>query len=145
MRSSSGCSITAAYLKSLPSNFDRALGLDPVELFGFVEDTQPSEMLSLVGRYGNDESAARSGFVKRLASEIDARGTVDVLRHGVVDLGVTVRLAFFKPAHRLTLELTRLFAANRVTVTRQLAYESASGKALDMVLLVNGLPTATVE
>jgi type I restriction enzyme R subunit len=133
------------YLKSLPENFDRVLGIDPSELFQFVEDTQTSDWLSLVGRYGNDENAARSGFAKRLASEIDARGTVDVLRHGVVDLGVTLRLAFFKPAHRLTLELTRLFAANRVSVTRQLAYEPASGKALDMVLLVNGLPTATVE
>jgi type I restriction enzyme, R subunit len=133
------------YWKSLPSNFDRALGLDPDELFAFVEDTQPFEWLSLVGRYGNDENSARSGFAKRLASEIDARGTVDVLRHGVVDLGVTIRLAFFKPAHGLTPELLLLFDANRVTVTRQLAYEPASAKTLDMVLFVNGLPTATVE
>ena len=133
------------YLKSHASNFDRVLGLDPHELFTFVEDTQPSEWQSLVGRYGNDEVSARAGFARRLGSEVDARGTVDVLRHGVVDLGVTIRVAFFKPAHGLTPELLRLFDANRVTLTRQLAYEPASSKALDMVLLVNGLPTATVE
>ena len=40
---------------------------------------------------------AESGFLKRLAAEIDDRGTLDVLRHGVVDQGVTFKLAFFKP------------------------------------------------
>jgi type I restriction enzyme R subunit len=133
------------YLQSLPSDFDRVLGLDLHELFAFVGETQPSELQSLVALYGNDVAATRHGFAKRLAAELDARGTVDVLRHGVVDLSVTIRLAFFKPAHALTPELLMLYEANRVTVTRQLAYDPASSKTLDMVLLVNGIPTATVE
>jgi type I restriction enzyme, R subunit len=70
---------------------------------------------------------------------------VDVLRHGVTDLGVTIKLAFFKPAHSLTPELLALYDANRLTVTRQLAYESGATKTLDVVLLVNGIPTATAE
>jgi type I restriction enzyme R subunit len=70
---------------------------------------------------------------------------VDVLRHGVVDLGVTIRLAFFKPAHGLTEELVSLYLANRVSVTRQLPYEAGSARTLDLVLLVNGIPTATAE
>jgi type I restriction enzyme R subunit len=133
------------YLKSLPSSFDRHLGIDLDELFLFVEQTQPFEWESLVGRYGNDISAARQGCSKRLAAELDARGTVDVLRHGVVDLGVTIKLAYFKPAHALTPELLMLYDANRVTVTRQLAYDPASNNTLDMALLVNGIPTATAE
>ena len=68
-----------------------------------------------------------------------------MLRQGVVDLGVTIRLAFFAPAHGLTPELQELYAANRVSVTRQLAYEPGSTKTLDIVLLVNGIPTATAE
>ena len=36
-----------------------------------------------------------SGFVKRLAEQLDRRGTVDVLRRGVVDRNVRFRLAFF--------------------------------------------------
>jgi type I restriction enzyme R subunit len=134
-----------SYLNSLPSGFDRALGLDLHELFAFIEETQPFEWERLVGVYGNDRASARDGFAKRLSKELDARGTVDVLRHGVVDLGVTIRLAYFKPAHGLTPELMMLYDANRVTVTRQLAYDPASEKTLDMVLLVNGIPTATVE
>jgi type I restriction enzyme R subunit len=132
------------YLKSFPSHFDPALGLDTSELFAFIGATQTKEWESLLGRYGNDADSAQRGFAKRLASEIDSRGTVDVLRHGIVDLGVTLKLAFFNPAHGLTPELLSLYDANRVTLTRQLRYE-ASGNEIDLCLLVNGIPTATAE
>ena len=111
------------YLKSEPSNFDANLGLDTAELFAFIGATQSIEWESLLGRYGNDPDSAQRGFAKRLASELDNRGTVDVLRHGVVDLGVTIQLAYFKPAHALTEALTTLYNANRVTVTRQFPYD----------------------
>ena len=133
------------YLKSVPSHFDPVLGLDTAELFAFIGVTQGKAWDRILGRYGNDPDAAQRGFARRLAAELDSRGTVDVLRHGVVDLGVTVQLAFFKPAHGLTPELQQLYAANRVSVTRQLAFDSKSHKTLDMVLLVNGIPTATAE
>jgi type I restriction enzyme R subunit len=133
------------YLPSTPSNFDRALGLDTAELFAFIGSTQPNEWTALLARYGNDPSAAQRGFVKRLTAEIDNRGTLDVLRHGAVDLGITIQLAYFKPASGLTPTLQALYDANRVTVTRQLAYEPESTKTIDLALLVNGIPTATAE
>lgn len=133
------------YLKSLASHFDPVLGLDTAELFVFIGETQSEVWEKLLGRYGNDPDVAQRGFAKRLASEIDNRGTVDVLRHGVVDLGVTIRLAFFKPAHDLTPELMMLYRANRLSVTRQLAFEANSTKTLDITLFVNGIPTATAE
>jgi type I restriction enzyme R subunit len=133
------------YAQSTSAHFDATLGLDTVELFAFIRATQPKEWTNLLGRRGNDIEGTHQAFAKRLASELDSRGTVDVLRHGVVDLGVTIRLAFFKPAHGLTPDLLALYDANRVTVTRQLAYELRSNKTLDMALLVNGIPTATVE
>ena len=133
------------YRRSEPANFDPSLGLDTAELFAFIGATQPKEWESLRGRYGNDDEAAQKGFGKRLASELDNRGTVDVLRHGVVDLGVAIQLAYFKPAHGLTAALTALYEANRVTVTRQLAYEPGTHKTLDLALLVNGIPAATAE
>jgi type I restriction enzyme R subunit len=133
------------YAQSAPWHFDPVLGLDTTELFGFISATQAKGWADLVGRRANDVDATRQAFAKRLASELDARGTIEVLRHGIVDLGVTIRLAFFKPAHGLTPDLLSLYDANRVTVTRQLAYELGSNKTLDMALLVNGIPTATVE
>jgi type I restriction enzyme R subunit len=133
------------YEKSIASFFVPDLGLDTTELFAFIGKTQIKEWESLVARYGGDQGNAQRGFAKRLAAEIDNRGTVDVLRHGVVDLGVTIRLAFFKPAHGLTPELLALYNANRVTVTRQLPFDPTSNKSIDMALLVNGIPTATAE
>ncbi|MDA8074646.1 MAG: type I restriction endonuclease [Actinomycetota bacterium] len=137
--------LAGGYLRSEPAHFDPLLGLDTAELYAFIGATQITEWERLLGRYGNDPDSAQRGFAKRLAAELDARGTVEVLRQGVVDLGVTIRLAFFQPAHGLTPELQELYAANRVSVTRQLAYEPGSTKTLDMVLLVNGIPTATAE
>jgi len=139
------CLLAGGYLKSVPSHFDRVLGIDTAELFAFIGATQVRQWESLLGRYGNDPDVAQRGFAKRLASELDNRGTVEVLRHGVSDLGVTIRLAFFQPAHGLTPELEKLYQANRVSVTRQLAYEATSTRTLDLVLLVNGIPTATAE
>jgi type I restriction enzyme R subunit len=133
------------YLKSIPPNFDAALGLDTAELFAFIGATQPKDWENLLGRYGNDPDLAQRRFAKRLAAELDNRGTVEVLRHGVVDLGVTIRLAFFKPAHGLTPQLLALYNANRVTVTRQLAYDPSLRNTLDVTLFVNGIPTATAE
>lgn len=136
---------SGGYLKSRPSSFDAVLGLDPIELFAFIEATQPKEWESLLGRYGNDLDQARSGFAKRLAKELDDRGTVDVLRHGISDLGVTLQLAYFRPAHGLTAALTALYEANRVTCTRQFPYDDGSTKTIDVALLLNGIPTATAE
>jgi len=108
------------YSTSVSDHFDRELGLDTAELFAFIGATQVKSWDALVARgYGGDVGAAQRGFARRLASEIDSRGTVDVLRHGVADFGVTIQLAFFRPAHNLTPELQQKYLANRVTVTRQ--------------------------
>ncbi len=138
--------LAGGYHKGKPASFDRVLGLDPTELYAFIDATQDTAWGRLVARgYGGDIDAARVGFAKRLAGEIDSRGTVDVLRHGVSDYGITIQLAYFKPAHGLTPELVERYEANRVTVTRQLKYETGSEKSLDLCILVNGIPTATAE
>ena len=134
------------YLKSSPSHFDAILGLDTAELFAFIGATQSTEWESLLGRYGNDPDCGPTRASPSASpTELDNRGTVDVLRHGVVDLGVTIQLAYFKPAHGLTAALTTLYDANRVTVTRQFPYDPNSHNTIDLALLVNGIPTATAE
>ena len=126
------------------ADFDRARGLDTAELFAFLAETQPKAWEQLVAVHGG-EAGAHQQFADRLAKQIDERGTVDVLRHGVNDHGIEVRLAFFKPAHGLTPELTERYLANRLTITRQLPYEPAAAKTLDLCLFVNGIPVATAE
>jgi len=73
---------------------------------------------------------------------------VDVLRHGVVYSGhekAEFALAFLRPASGLNPLLAERYAANRLTVTRQLPYEPGTNKTIDLGLLVNGIPVATAE
>ena len=129
-----------------PRGFDPVAGVDTADLFEFVGATQGAEWAGLVDAgYGGNSDLAEKGFVKRLASQLDKRGTVDVLRRGVVDRNVMIRLAFFKPAHGLTPELVERYEANVLSVIRQLRYEPASNKTVDLGLLVNGIPVATAE
>src|SRR4051812_35829489 len=65
-----------------PPDFEVQSGIDTAELFAFVGATQGTAWNSLLARYGNDAGQAQRGFVRRLAQQIDTRGTVDVLRHG---------------------------------------------------------------
>ena len=126
-------------------DFDAKAGLDTVELFAFIELTQALEWAKLVKAHGGEEELARRRFVQRLTQQIDDRGTVDVLRHGVRDQNVEIRLSYRKPAFGIAPELVAHYDANRLTVTRQLPFEPESTKTLDLCLFLNGIPVATAE
>jgi type I restriction enzyme R subunit len=133
------------YERSAPANFDLTYGVDAVELFAFIEATQAKEWEQIVHRYGGDQSTARQGFLARLSKELDTRGTIDVLRNGVKDQMVQIRLAYFKPATSMNATLAAGYAANRLTVTRQLRYSTRHSNTIDVALLLNGLVVATAE
>ncbi len=121
------------------------MGLDPNELVAFMKASQPDEWEQLGLRLGGEAKAA-SKVAERVAKEIDARGTVDVLRRETKLNGVGFRVAFFAPANDLTPELRARYEANRLSVVRQLHHsESKPSDSLDLVLLVNGIPTASAE
>ena len=127
------------------ADFDPDLGLDTVELFAFIEETQPREWSLLVKAHGGDVGTARKRFAARLVARLASEGTLDVFRHGISDQNVEIRLCLFRPAHGLTPELLARYDANRLTVTRQLPYDPGSGRTLDLGLFVNGIPVATAE
>ena len=104
-----------------------------------------AEWAKLVKAHGGDESRARQRFAQRLAQQIDERGTVDVLRHGVRDQNVEIRLSYRRPAFGVAPELVAHYDANRLTVTRQLPFDPESNKTIDLCLFVNGIPVATAE
>jgi type I restriction enzyme R subunit len=130
-----------------PRDFDPVSGIDTAELFAFIGATQSEEWEKVRKTHGSPEAAQRA-FLDRLTRELDARGTVDVLRHGVVYAGVEkaeFSLAYFRPASGLNPELEKRYVANRLTVTRQVPYKSGSPETLDLGLFVNGIPVATAE
>lgn len=128
------------------AHYRRDLGLDTAELFAFLGATQPREWDRLLVAYGGEDSdTVQRRFAERVSSEIDQRGPLDVLRHGVKDRGVTLRLAFFRPAHTLADDALVEYQGNRLTVTRQLRYSETTTDELDLALFVNGIPVATAE
>ncbi|GAB3802816.1 type I restriction endonuclease subunit R [Micromonospora zhanjiangensis] len=130
--------------QSGPDNYRPELALDTGELVTFLGATQAKVWERLVERHG-DRNRAQAEFGKLLAAEIDGRGTLDVLRHGVRDRGTLIRLAYFRPGHTLAAGALDQYDANRLTVARQLQpFERGTG-APDLTLFLNGIPVATAE
>lgn len=128
------------------ANYDKTLGLDTSALWAFIESTQADTWAKVATSHGGDTPLARSKVAKRIADEITARGTIDVLRKGFKEMGQTLKLAYFVPAHELTPELRAQYEANNLTVTRQAhVSESNTADSVDLLLLLNGLPVATAE
>ena len=126
-----------SYHRRRSEDYDRELGLLPGDVLDFVLATQPKEWKKLSQHYG---AQVKERFLKRLSSEIERRGALDVLRGGVKDMGCTFRLAFFRPASGLNQETRRLYAANFFAVARQVRYSTKNEKSLDLVLFLNGIP-----
>ncbi len=125
-----------------PGAWNRDLAIDTVQLFRFLRESQPKKWVKLGGVHGEK---LEERFVARLTKELDARGTLDVLRHGVTDYGVTLRLCFFKPAHGMAPEAVDLYEKNRLVITQQVHFDPQTEESVDLVLSLNGLPVATAE
>jgi type I restriction enzyme R subunit len=137
-----GDTLPGGYRKRRPEDYDRALCLLPRDVIDFILATQAREWQKLTQHHG---AAVKEQFLKRLASEIERRGALDVLRNGVKDSGCKFRLAYFRPASGLNEETRRLHAANLFSVARQLRYSSKNENCLDLVLFLNGIPIFTAE
>ena len=130
------------YLKRRPQDYDRILCLLPNDVLDFVLATQPKEWQKLSQHYG---AQVKERFLKRVSSEIERRGALNVLRTGVKDMGCTFRLAYFRPASGLNEETRRLYMANFFAVVRQVRYSTKNENSLDLVLFLNGIPIFTAE
>lgn len=130
------------YRKRRPEDYDRGLCLLPRDVVDFVLATQPKEWQQLAQHHG---AAVREQFLERLASEIELRGALDVLRQGIKDSGRKFRLAYFRPASGLNEETRKLHAANLFSLVRQVHYSTTTHNSLDLVLFLNGIPIFTAE
>jgi type I restriction enzyme R subunit len=124
--------------------YDRARAMFPADVIAWVQDTQPKAWDALSKYHG---AAAETVLLDRIRKQLDDRGTLDVLRHGIELLGLRqpLQLAQFKPALAMNPELQQKYAANRLRVVRQVRYSLHNENSIDLVLFLNGLPIATVE
>ncbi len=124
--------------------YDRSRALFPPDLIAWVQETLPKTWETLSRSHG---AGAEAALLDRIRKQIDDRGTLDVLRHGVEMVGVRgmISLAQFKPAMGMNPDIIASYAANRLRVVRQLRYSMANENSIDLALFLNGIPVATVE
>ena len=126
------------------AGYDRARALFPADLVAWVKETQPKAWEVLTKNHG---SQATETLIARVRDQIDRRGTLDVLRHGIELLGLKAALsvAQFKPALAINPDILARYRANRLRVVRQVRYSTQNENSIDLVLFLNGVPVATVE
>lgn len=132
------------YAKGDAEHYDRARALYPADVLAWVQETQPDAWETLTRNHGG---RAGETVLSRLRDQLDQRGTLDVLRHGIELLGLKtpLKLAEFKPSFGLNPDILARYQANRLRVVRQVRYSLHNQNCLDLVLFLNGLPMATVE
>lgn len=127
---------------SSSSDFSRDLAFDKKAVLSFIQASQPNEWAKLQSYYKDD---TENKFIQRLFKELDLRGMLDVIRHGITDSGVKFKLAYFKPDSGLNPEIIELYKKNKCYVARQVFFSAKNNKSIDLLLSLNGLPVATIE
>ena len=115
------------------TGYDSARALFPADVLAWVQATQPNAWDTLVKNHGRK---AEETLLTRLRDQLDQRGTLDVLRHGVELLGLKspLTLAQFKPALAINPDILERYAANRLRVVRQVRYSLHCENSIDLVL-----------
>ena len=141
---------SGGYESRQPITFDETHALFPDDVVGFLKNSQPERWKSMVTLLG---SKTNETVLDSLHRELDFKGTLHVLRHGFKCFGRTFRMAFFKPNTTMNPAFTALYAKNRFSITRQIAFTSAMKTpfgenrrcVIDVTLAVNGIPVVTAE
>ena len=133
---------SGGYVQGSPSDYNRDVAVDVVQLLAFLQATQPKavETLELAS-----EGIKRTQFLHRIQGEIAKRGVVDVLRKGVGHGPVHIDLYKLLPTPG-NVSAAENFGKNIFSVTRQLRYSNdESQRSLDVAIFINGLPVMTFE
>jgi type I restriction enzyme R subunit len=145
--------LAQGYHKRSSQDYDPELCLVPQDVFDFIQASQPSMWARFLKIHGGDAVEAKAQFLKKLAKDLEKRGTLALLRErpGFRIDGCKFKLIYFQPVSGLNPESQKQYLANRFAALRQLYYKPHSpdrpysGPSLDLVLFVNGLPLFSVE
>jgi len=124
------------------NDFSSEIALDKNAILEFIQTSQPKEW-ELLKSYYKEE--VENKFIQRLFKELDLRGMLDVIRHGITDSGVKFKLAYFKPDSGLNPDTLKQYSLNKHYITRQVYFSAKNKKSIDLLLSLNGLPIATIE
>lgn len=133
---------TNGYILRDHTEYNRELCLDTSLLIKFLEATQKDEIERLKQLHGE---SYQQKIARRLVDRIKTRGVIEVLRKGIVDNGVTLKLMYTKPVSDLNPSAHERYAQNIFSVTRQLHFSQSTEQSLDLGIFVNGIPIITFE
>lgn len=140
------------WLVGTASGYDSQTALYTEDALGYFKEAWPERWDKFAKANPNNPDDL---LVQKLVRELEQSGTLDVLRHGFKLPGVKVELCSFQPDHGMNPDTLRRYQCNRLRVVREVSYSphshdaGSSGQSynprLDLVLFVNGIPTATLE
>lgn len=133
---------SGGYSRGHSDKFDPYLGMFPAYITDFLKASQPKAWEKISNIHKRE---VEKKVLQRLLKELDLNGALHVLRYGFTDYGVKFRMAYFKPESALNPDALVQYQQNQLKVVRQFYYERQGRNSLDMVLVLNGLPLATVE
>lgn len=131
---------TAKWVHNRQHDVDKCIYMDV--LIEFIEKTQPKAWERYKKYYGDNASEK---LYHRLESVIAEQGLIYVLRNGIEDLGIKLRLCYFKPESNLNEDAMKKYNSNILGCTRQFYFSPDNDKSIDMVLSVNGIPVVALE
>ncbi|AXA65425.1 type I restriction endonuclease subunit R [Pseudomonas oryzihabitans] len=134
------------------SGYDRRAALYTEDVLGYFKEAWPERWDKFAKANPNNPDDV---LVQKLVRELEQSGTLDVLRHGFKLPAVKVELCSFQPDHGMNPDTLTRYQCNRLRVVPEVSYSpharesGSSGHSynprLDLVLFVNGIPTATLE
>ena len=129
------------------SGYDKATALYTEDLLAYFQTAWPDRWEKLCKNNPRDPEAV---LIQKTARALDKTNTLEVLRHGFKLPGVKVELCSFKPDHGMNPDTEARYQANRLRVVPEVSYSPHArpgeyNPRLDLVLFVNGIPTATLE
>nr|WP_314586051.1 DEAD/DEAH box helicase family protein [uncultured Pseudomonas sp.] len=144
--------VAMGWLTGPGSGYDRRTALYTEDFLGYFKEAWPERWEKFAKANPNNPDEV---LVQRLVRELEQGGTLDVLRHGFKLPAVKVELCSFQPDHGMNPDTLKRYQYNRLRVVPEVSYSphareaSAGGQSynprLDLVLFVNGIPTATLE
>ncbi len=130
------------YIKGSQKTYDKERAIDMATLISFIKTTQPKQWDRYVRKYGEK---AESRLYQVFQDNVVRYGLIRVLRKGIEDMGIKLKMCYFRPASELNDELMLKYEQNILEETRQFAYSTQNHNTIDMVLSLNGIPIVALE
>ncbi|MCU1718859.1 type I restriction endonuclease subunit R [Pseudomonas sp. 5P_3.1_Bac2] len=139
--------IGQGWLTGPASGYDRRTALYTEDFLGYFKEAWPERWDKFAKANSNNPESV---LVQKLVRELEQDGTLDVLRHGFKLPGVRIEACSFKPDHGMNPDTLKRYQCNRLRVVPEVSYSphfraGDYNPRLDLVLFVNGIPTATLE